>query len=518
MSYDPIAGSANEPWPSNYAPIKAALDVYAVQSDEGSKCNYYVGNRGNGHQHDVAPNDVVFTTRTPDGHSTADQANGIPRVRSSLHGMCKLPLGGMSLSELEKIADDPKNVPPDFDAFVQDIVSSNIQILGVAYGDQQILATIKSASRAFSVKIAGMSRLNVHDYCPQGSFAQAVPPTRAEIKSKAASLIPKGRDAGFVPLKVVPVTPDDLGDFVTRLMNRYIFKTLAPRIDPVLSATTDQRTMSTYQTARAFSNNALLAGVLFLNTAMKYDLVAPSPYFAASGGARFNKSMYRNMESDIIKDSRKQAASIDEKHRRKGLGHTLWYSNRDGGFTYPIQDGDPLNGVTSTHLLPEEASVIIARGVGLLGPINGPNGTGGTRVAPHRGEYMAAKLATSTALADERKDFEHLRHDFLCSMFLSQNTRASSAHPRNYEFGNLDYEKTGVMHAGRTQAVNAGFVSTVNRRTFTGQILQIQLCALFDVMRGIQNVINVQRSRIIGKVTKAGRKGGVADVYITTNV
>jgi hypothetical protein len=420
------------------------------------------------------------------------------------------------MKEFEKLSDAGNQY---VDAFVQDIVSSQMMILGVAYGDHQFNAGIKNATRNFSVKIAGIAQIRVHDYMPIGSFAQAIPPARSDFKnSNGKWKLAQGEDIGKIPLKVVPVTPDDLGNFVCRLMNRHIFGVLPKMVDPVLNATTDHRTLATYQTAKALANFAKTAGLLFLCQALKYDLVAPSRNFrqatkAGAGGA-FDEANYRGMNTDVLRATRKQLVGTKPEHVRGALGHTLWFGNENGRFDYPIKDDYNVQNNLGGELLPEEACTIIARGIGLLGGWDAPNGNGGAAIAPNRGEKMATELALNRNMAQERADFAHMTDDFLKSMFLSHKL-AGLQHPREFEFGSMDYAALGgKRHVGRATAANADFVQGINRRTMAGRLLDIQLNVLCDVLRGIQNVQNVQRARIIGRVTKAGSNGGMADVYL----
>lgn len=506
MGGDPISGSNNAPYPSGYAPISAALDWMSIEQDKMSKCAYYSTSKlGQDHEHKIRPGDVVFTLRGAGDHETKDKTLGMVRVRSSLTGLSSIPGTGVNLHDQLKLH---QKGDPEVDLFVQDLVSAQIQLMGVANGEADYNHRIKQTTGGFAVAVAGVAQVNVHDYMPVGAIAQAIPPLRKEFTQP--DWAPKrGEDPNKIPLKVVPVTPDDLGNFMLRAMHRFIHRRhLSSELDPLKNNVFGGRGKAEAQTCAAFKNFALVSGLLFLNQLLRYDVVTPPTKHLADQAGQFNKQDYRAFSSaGAHADKRRQARNVPAESRRHGLGHCVAPSRDE-----LLADGDLARNLD--ELYPEEITTIVAGCTGLFGP---PHALGiMTANNTNKGEAIVHKIARSPQFAEERKDWANLTDDFLKSVFLARN-KMQKGHSKMHEFGYMDYDRA-AQHLGRSQNSNAGHILSIDRRTMSGQLLSAQLCSLFDVMRGIQNVFYVHRSRCIGRVLKAGEKGGQCDIYINSAI
>jgi hypothetical protein len=511
----------NTPYPAGYASITVAMDAEGIANQKTTNDKYYYSPQAMDREFDIERGDLVWTLTS---HKKGGMF-GIPKARTSFNGLTGIP------GNCGKLEDIKEKLSHHADAYIQDLVSSHIQILGVAFVDHRFDRERSNAMASFAVQIAGIVQLLAHDYMPIGALAKAEPPQPSDWMSSGFKRR-RGTDPGKIPLMVTAVHPEDSSNFALRVVYRYIHMAKSQTLDPLMDAVGDGRVQAEYQFASAMANFALVSGVLFLKECMRYDLVAPAPInetydpqpgVGRPGGAdAFHKDEYRNFESSVrVRESRKQKATADRGETRHGLGHLLWYAGGGGApVQYPIQDLTPAAQLNAARpLLPEEAAVVVAKGVGVFGPVNASQTSSRSfnveDRAPRRGEWMSSLLANNPTLEPERKSFRQLSDSFLKSVFISQHHDQMARNTRIFEFGNLDYANPDAQeHSGRQQSSSAGFVHNVDRRTLTGMLLSKQVNALFDLMNGMQNVYNVFRGRIVGRVTKSAAPGRMCEVQL----
>lgn len=519
----------NKPFPAGYASIKAALDKDAIESQSMEQDSYYFNAKSDGREHDIEEGDLVFAITSYRKESAKDKLYGMPRVRASFNGLGSVP--GMAL----KFKQIKAEMGASSDSFIQDLVSTHLQILGVAFDDHRYERNKDHQLASFAVQIAGIAQLVAHDYMPIGALAKAQPPQFGEWTSSSFKR-KRSADYGKIPLIVTAVHPEDISNFALRVMYRYIFLKEYLTTDKFLKIAGDGRVQAEQQFAQAMAKFALLSGVNFVKHCMRYDLLAPVPlgedYNPAPGQGRpvagdadlFHKREYR----DFISTPRQRYAlqqngSVKPEHRRQALGHLLWYSTPGpNAVRYPVQEGENSgNYNVRKPLLPEEAVTVIAKGVGIMGPNNitqtDSKDFNRTDEAPHRGEWMAAVLASDTTLGPERNSFRQLTDEFLRSMFISQHHDKTTSNTRYLEFGDLDYNNPNARkHIGRVQSQSTSHIYPIDRRTHAGLLLSKQVNATFDVVNGLQNITNVFRGRIVGRVTKSAEPGRMCEVMLNT--
>lgn len=521
----------NVPYPSGFASITGAMDAEGIASQKRMNDKYYYNPNAMDREHDIERGDLVWAISSFRPGSAHDRLFGIPRVRSSFNGLTGVP---STTRKLELIKDQ---MPKNADMYIQDLVSSHIQILGIAFQDHRFEREHVNALSSFAIQIAGIVQLLAQDYMPIGALAKAEPPTPAEWSATTWKR-KRGTDPGKIPLMVTAVHPEDPSNFALRVVYRYIFQMVPKSLDPLMDSTCDKRVAAEYQYASSLAKFAVSCGLQMTKQLLRYDILDRAPltegYDPQPGDEgfgdpavadTFNTAAYRNLSAtDRQRRGRKQGRNVAPERRRSGLGHLLWYQNQGGqggAIRYPPNDGAPVADLNAANpLLPEEAVTVLAKGMGAFGPVDvlqtDTRPESATDAAPRRGEWMAARLASDPRLAPERKALQRMTHEFLRSVFVSQHHDKVEKDKRAFEFGHMDYDVLNrEEHIGRTQSSGANFVKPIDRRSLAGMLLSMQVNGLFDMTNGLTNVHSVFRSRIVGRVTKSAQAGRFCEIQLS---
>lgn len=512
------------PFPAGFASVQATLDYKTALAQSQKQDRYYSSGNSSLQDHSIRRHEIVFALSANQKGRRPESVNNMPLVISSYNGLPGVPCANESF---ETIADE---LGAAADTYIQDLVTSHMQILGVAFADFEFKSNKSNLEQGFAVQIAGVAHVQVSEYMPVGALAVVQAPRKEDWLNGYS-----GAKRSYNESKIVPIVtaghPDDPCNFAMRVVHRYIYNMIPRKLDPMLNSKVDKRVLAEGQFASAMAQNALLNGVLFVNMLMKYDIVSPSPIFEGTFNngemePRFDLERYKNfISSERVMRSRKQ--DTRRMHlERKGLGHTLWLvpGNNDRDMaTYPVPDRTPTEDINqNTPLLPEEASTIIAKGVGLFGP-NNRDLTSTRRMAtdnirPTRGEWMANVLQQHPEMEEERKMYEQMTHEFLKQVFVSQHKNKIDSSNRHLEFGYLDYEEPNASrHIGRIQRASR-MITPIDKKSYAGILCSKQVNSLYNLTNGLYNVFNVFRGRIIGRVLKAGKPGGYADVQLQKTV
>lgn len=523
MSYNergyPLTETDNAPFPEGYASITAAMDTLGLSGQRDSvtsEKNYFHKAGGNSHQWDIEQGDVVFTLRPYHGGKMAKYAGGvrqgIPQVRSSLNGLNHTPNTEGSLSDL-------KNSLQLSDEFFLDFVLAQLKIIGISAHEMRLERDGERAAGTLTIQIAGKVRVFAHTFMPVGSLARVKIPSKQMFTSNVWP-VQSGHDPAKIPLIVVPVESQDVTNFGMRLMYEFVHRSGRQALEHSQEI---RRICAMRNFGYSMKDYAVLCGILFLVQCLKNGIVT-APTFQ---GVNWNQNVQRRSLSQVDAAQRGGANTPNTVREPQSAGTILFHSvNGPGGrMLVPPRDASPAGDVR-VCAYPEEIAVILGKLTGLLEP---PTDT--VEIVPNnpslfnRALYQASQVGASKEYIQERAQINKMVGDFVRQVFIASGT-AEFGNKRltdaDYEFGYLgtrdEYRNYNGGHIARTATREHNFVRNVQSSTLYGKMLSAQLNGFSFALSSFEQLMALQRSFLVGRVTKQSEKGRYAEIILADGI
>lgn len=516
----PFTGS-NAKYPAGFATIVASMDVKGLQEQrsnlEQGQSSYFCSNKqSSGSQYDIEQGDIVFQVRPHIGKNRSYRTKvrkGEPVVRSALNGL-------NSICDGENLMDVKEELNLS-DAFFLDWVLSRLKIIGVANNEFRLNRDGERQQGGFAVRIAGITTFKIRHFMPIGSLVRVKIPSKQEFNSIQYEN-PDGHDPSAIKLQLVPVERYEITQFGMRLMYEYVHRNGREALEKSRAL---RRVSAMRNFACANKEYALTVGILFAVQLLKHGILqvarAPAQAWNMADARRDTGRV-----PGVMLDG--QANAISNVYTPQSAGTIFYYAPTGNGGTMnsPPPDGTAQNDIRACAY-PEEVGVILGKLTGLLEPPNVFSSLPGTANGEkfHRALHQADQVGTAREYQQERIQITKMVSDFQRQVFVASGC-AHAAEARmvaeNYEFGNfLNYPLLQEIYGGhlaRTPARQTNMVRNVQSSTLYGKMLSAQLNAWSCTLNSFENLLNVQRSFYIGRVTEHSTDGKAADVLLAEGI
>lgn len=516
----PFTGS-NPKYPAGFATIVASMDKDGLEAQrsnlEQGQPSYFCSNKpSSGSTYDIEQGDVVFQVRPYIGENRSYRSKptkGEPRVRSSLNGLNRI-CDGESLVDVK----EELNLS---DAFFLDWVLMRLKIIGVANNEFRLARDGERRQGGFAVRIAGITTFKKNTFMPIGALVRVKIPAKHDFNSVRFEN-PKGHDPSAIKLQLAPVEKYEITQFGMRVMFEFVHRNAREALDRTRAL---RRVSATRNFAYAQKEYALTVGILFAVQLLKHGILeVAKPPAQAWNMADARRETGRI--SGLMLDGQNNA--ISNVYTPESAGTIFYYAPTDAGgrMVSPPRDGTAQNDVRVCGY-PEEVGVILGKLTGLLEPPTMASAVPGTANGEkfHRALFQADEVGTSRAYQQERIQITKMVSDFQRQVFIASGC-AQSQEARmvgeEYEFGNfIKYPQLQDVHAGhmgRTPARQTNMVRNVQSSTLYGKFLSAQLNAFAMTLNSFENILNVQRSFYIGRVTEQSTDGTACDVLLAEGI
>lgn len=511
----------NAPYPDGYAAIVAGMDTHGLSSQKNNLSqdkNYFHSNKPPaGHQFDIEQGDFVFTLRPYHGAQTAFYSGGvrqgIPKVRSSLNGLNQTPNTEGTLTALKdklKLSDE----------FFLDFVLAQLKIIGIAAHEMRLERDGERAAGTFAVQIAGKTRVFAHSFMPIGALARVKIPSH-QMFTSASWECPEGQDPAKIPLIVVPVERQDVTNFGMRLMYEFVHRSGRQALD---HARTMRRICAMRNFGYSMKDYAVLCGILFVVQCLKNGLLQVPEI---RGAGNWDHNAQRRALGTVDAGIRGGGATPNNVRAPFSVASVLYHSvNGPGGRMIVPPAPATVRGDVRVCAYPEEVGVILGKLTGLLEP---QTTTG--EIVPNnpavfdRALFQAAEVGRSQEYMQERAQINKMVGDFVRQVFICSATAESGTGRltnSDYEFGNLGtsdaYRNYNGGHVARTTVREHNFVRNVQVSSLYGKMLSAQLNGFSFALNSFEQLMTLQRSFLVGRVTKESQKGRYAEIMLAEGI
>lgn len=517
----PLTETDNPPFPSGYASITASMDNLGLEGQrEGmvGGSNYFHCTQGaNNHQWDIEQEEIVFKLRP---YHAADRFSsyaggvrkGIPEVRSSLNGLNKV-------ANMEGTLTDLKTELGLSDEFFLDFVLAHLQVIGIAAHEMRLDRDGERTAATLTVMISGKTRVFARSFMPIGALARVKIPSK-QMFQNITWKNPDGHDPAKIALMVVPVERQDVTNFGMRLMYEFVHKSGRQALDRSREI---RRICQMRNFCYSMKEYSVLCGILFLVQCLKNGIVCV-PHF---DGANWNMAQQRLDLANMPAQLRGGAGTPNTVREPQSLGTILYHSvNGPGGqMIVPPAPNSNQNDVR-VCAYPEEVGVILGKLTGLLEPQ-----TSSVEFVPNNPEpfkralYQAKMVGQREEYVQERAQIGKMVGDFVRQVFVCSATAEGGMDRMsdgNYEFGNLgnraEFRNYNDGHVGRTVIQERDFARNVQCSNLYGKMLSWQLNAYAGLLSSFEILMTLQRSFLIGRVTKQSEAGRYAEIMIAQGI